>query len=246
MKDLFPLLRKVSVLSTIVSAVLFIAACTPPPKQAMAFDKPATPPAITLMAGDVLSIKFYYTPEMNDTQTVRPDGKISLQLLGDVAVAGKTTEQVRQELITAYSGHLKNPDVVVIVRSMNERRIYVCGEVTRPGAQPLPGSLTVLEAVMDAGGFITASAKPQNVVIIRRSGDTWTGKAVDLSKPLAGNAVALCELQPRDIVFVPRTSISHVDQWIDQHINKVIPSIVNSATATLFSAEFYQYINTLK
>jgi protein involved in polysaccharide export with SLBB domain len=224
-----------------------MAACTPPPpKQDVVFDKPAVPASVMLTPGDMVDVKFYYTPEMNESQTIRPDGKISLQLLGDVDVMGKTPEQVRKELIAAYSSHLKDPDVVVILRSMNERRVYVGGEVNRPGVVPIPGSLTVLEAIMDAGGFNMALAKPKNVVILRRQGDKWQGKVINLSKPLKGDEVSLCELQPRDIVYVPRTSIAKVDQWVDQHINKLIPEIVSSVGGSLIGAEIYRgiYNNT--
>jgi polysaccharide biosynthesis/export protein len=230
----------------IIAAGMLLGQCTPPPQQEAFLSKPGTPPSVTLTPGDVVDVKFYYTPEMDESQTIRPDGKISVQLLGDVDVAGKTPEQIRQELITAYSNHLKNPDVVVIVRSFNERRVYVGGEVNRPGVVPIPGSLTVLEAIMDAGGFNMASAKPQNVVILRRQGEKWQGKVVNLSKPLKGDTDSLCELGPRDIVYVPRTNITKVDQWIDQHINKIIPEIVTSAAGAFFSAEFYRELNNTK
>lgn len=214
--------------------------CTPPPKQGPYFDKPAAQTPYTLKPGDQVNLKFYFTPEMDDSQTIRPDGKISLQLLGDVDVAGKTPEQVRQELIAAYSGHLKSPDVAVIVRGMNERRVYVGGEVNRPGTIPLPGSMTVLEAIMDAGGFNMTLAKPENVVVLRRMGDKWQGKIVDLSSITEGSAVSLYELEPRDIVYVPRSNIAKIDQWVDQHINKVVPEVVNSAVGSLIGAEIYR------
>jgi protein involved in polysaccharide export with SLBB domain len=227
-------------------ALIAFSCAPPPPQEEPVFDKAAAPAAITLMPGDVVDVKFYYTPEMNETQTIRPDGKISLQLLGDVEVSGKTPEQVRQELIAVYAKHLKEPDVVVILRTMNERRVYVAGEVARPGAIALPGSLTALEAVMEAGGFLANSAKTKNVIIIRRRGDTWHGRTIDLSGPLKGGDITLAELAPRDIVYVPRTAISKVDQWVDQHINKLIPEIVNTAAGSLIGAEVYRNITNTK
>jgi len=231
-------LRGIPVLSIIVFAGLFAGACTPPPHEAF-FDKPAAIAPFTLKPGDQIDLKFYYTPELNDTQIIRPDGKISLQLLGDVDVAGKTPEQVRKELIAAYSSHLKNPDVAVVVRSVNERRVYVGGEVIRPGAIPIPGSMTVLEAIMDAGGFNLATAKPKSVVVLRRQGDKWQGTIVDLSPIDKAKPVPLYELEPRDIVYVPRTAIARIDQWVDQHINKMIPEIINSAGGSVAGAEIW-------
>jgi Periplasmic protein involved in polysaccharide export len=235
-------LRGIFALSMIVFAGLFISACTPPPRDGAFFDNPASDAPFTLKPGDQINLKFYYTPEMNDSQTIRPDGKISLQLLGDVDVAGKTPEQVRQELIAAYSSHLKNPDVAVVVRSVNERHVYVGGEVIRPGAIPIPGSMTVIEAIMDAGGFNATTARPENVVVLRRMGDKWQGKIVDLSHIVEGSAVSLYELEPRDIVYVPRTAIAKVDQWVDQHINKLIPDVINNAGGSLIGAEIYRGI----
>jgi protein involved in polysaccharide export with SLBB domain len=242
MRDRIVVLRGIFALSITVFAGLFVAACTPPPGHEAFFDKPASVAPFTLKPGDQINLKFYYTPEMNDSQTIRPDGKISLQLLGDVDVAGKTPEQLRQELTNAYSGHLKSPDVAVVVRGMNERRVYVGGEVNRPGAIILPGSMTVLEAIMDAGGFNALTARPENVVVLRRMGDKWQGKIVDLSHIVEGSAVSLYELEPRDVVYVPRSAIAKVDQWVDQHINKLIPDIINNAGGSLIGAEIYRGI----
>jgi protein involved in polysaccharide export with SLBB domain len=223
---------------------LFICNCIPRVHHAqnskMHFEKNDSPMNVELMSGDLVDVKFYYTPEINESQVIRADGKISLQLLGDIDVVGKTPEQVRVELIQAYKPHLKDPEVVVILRRINERRVYVGGEVLRPGALPIPGSLTVLEAIMEAGGFTNASAKIKNVVIIRRTGDKWKGIVVNMSKPLNGKYGAICELQPRDVVYVPRTTISKIDQWIDQHINKVIPGVLSAVGGSVISAEIYK------
>jgi protein involved in polysaccharide export with SLBB domain len=228
--------KNVRMLLLVLIALTAIQCAHPPPAPPndQFFDVPAAPPVVTLAPGDVIDVKFYYTPEMNESQMIRPDGKIALQLLGDVAVTGKTPDQLRRDLIKSYTVHLKNPEVAVIIRSMNDRRVYVGGEVNHPGMIALPGSMTVLEAIMSAGGFNMTSAKPQNVVIIRFHEGKWRGRSVDLTKTLSGEEGALAQLAPRDIVFVPRTKINSVDQWVDQYINKLIPSIVSSAGGYVF------------
>lgn len=229
------------ILSTL-SLCIINASCSAPLKQNLnqdTFITPSTPINVKIVPGDVVDVKFYYTPEINESQIVRPDGRIALQLLGDITVSGKTPDQLRTELISLYTSELKNPEVVVILRTMSERRVYVGGEVNKPGTVAIPGSITALEAIMEAGGFNNESAKLRNVVLLRLQGTTWKGTVLDLSKPLKGNASVLLELQPRDIVFVPRTKIVKINQWVDQYINKVIPSIVPS---TLGNASLGQWL----
>jgi protein involved in polysaccharide export with SLBB domain len=238
----FLIIRRCFTILSILSISILSASCSVPLKQHLnqdTFSAPSTPINVKIVPGDVVDVKFYYTPEINESQIVRPDGKISLLLLGDIIVSGKTPEQLRTELISLYTSELKNPEVVVILRTMSERRVYVGGEVNKPGTVAIPGNLTALEAIMEAGGFNNVSAKRRKVVLLRLQGTIWKGSVIDLSKPLKGNTSALCELQPRDIVYVPRTTIVEINQWVDQYINKVIPSIVPS---TLGNASLGQWL----
>jgi polysaccharide export outer membrane protein len=181
-------------------------------------------PKLILGPGDIIDFKFFYTPELNDTQTVRPDGKIVLQLVGEVMVQGKTPAELRDELVKLYMSELKRPEVAVIVRSLYERKVYVGGEVKAPGLIQIPGRLTALEAIMQAGGFDRRTAKLSNVVIIRHKDGKRYGCALDFRKVINGaEEVRPFLLEPGDIVYVPRTVIVQVNQWIDQYINRMIP-----------------------
>lgn len=196
------------------------------PTSANAVDlepRPEPVPLLTLGPGDVLDFKFFNTPELNDNQTVRPDGKVTLQLVGEVAVQGKTPEELRAELIKLYTPSLKNPEVVVIIRSLNERRVYIGGEVNKPGILPMPSRLTALEAILEAGGFKMETAKLQSVVVIRQREGKYRGTVIDLSGTLNGEEGLPLYLQPRDIVYVPETAIVKVDRWVDQYIYKLLP-----------------------
>ena len=185
--------------------------------------QPELVPKVTLGPGDVFDIKFFRTPELNETQTVRPDGRITLQLVGEVMVHGKTPDELRSELIRLYTPELKKPEVAVIVRSLHHRRVYVGGEVKAPGLIPMPGRVTALEAIMQAGGFDPKTAEISNVVIIRHKDGKRYGCALNLRKDLGGEEVQPFYLEAEDIVYVPRTTIVKVNQWIDQYINKIIP-----------------------
>jgi polysaccharide export outer membrane protein len=183
----------------------------------------STPPAVTLAAGDVVEVRFFYTPELNVTQTVRPDGKISLQLIGDVAVQGKAPAELRQDLLARYASQLKAPDVAVIVQSFYQRRVYVGGEVLRAGVVQMPGSLTALDAIMEAGGFRLPQAEVKNVIVIRYRDDHRYGYCLDLKAALRGGELRPFYLEPQDIVYVPQTRITDIGQWVDQYINSLLP-----------------------
>ena len=182
-------------------------------------------PRLTLGPGDVLDVKFFYNPELNETQTVRPDGKIVLQLIGEVDVRGKAPSEVREELVKAYTGQLRIAEVAVIVRSFINRRVYVGGDVNRPGVIEMPRQITALDAIMMAGGFDYRRAETSNVVIIRHKDGKRYGCALDFRDALKGKEFQPFYLEPEDIIYVPRTVISQVNLWIDQYINQMIPRV---------------------
>jgi protein involved in polysaccharide export with SLBB domain len=178
---------------------------------------------LSLAAGDTVEVKFYYTPELNEVQTVRPDGKIALQLVGEVPAEGLSPAALRSKLLQLYEPHLEKPEITVLVRSFYNRHIFVSGQVMRPGIIEMPGRMTVLDAIVQAGGFDMRQAEPRSVVVIRHAQEQRYGYAINLSPALDGDQSAPFYLKPQDIVYVPRTQIVKVGQWIDQHINRIIP-----------------------
>ncbi|MFH0726587.1 MAG: polysaccharide biosynthesis/export family protein [Pseudomonadota bacterium] len=180
-------------------------------------------PALTLAAGDVLDVKFFYLPELDESQIVRPDGFMTLQLIGDVSAQGKTPAQLHQELVKRYATHLKNPSLTIMVRRMHDSRAWVAGEVKRPGPVQMPGRMTVLEAVMDVGGGTRPTADMKNVLVVRQRDGRNYGCLVNLHDVLKGKEGASFFLQPRDVVYVPPTFITKADDWIDQYLNKMVP-----------------------
>jgi len=180
-------------------------------------------PPLTLSAGDVLDVKFFYLPELDESQIVRPDGFMTLQLIGDVSVQGKTPAELHRELLKRYATHLKNPSLTIMVRRMNDSRAWVAGEVKRPGPVQMPGRMTVLEAVMDVGGGTRPTADMKNVLVVRQREGRNYGCLVNLYDVLKGKEGASFFLQPRDVVYVPPTFITKVNDWVDQYVNKVVP-----------------------
>ena len=178
-----------------------------------------------LQVGDELAIKFYNNPELNEDVKVRPDGKISLQLIDDVDAAGRTPTQLDAELTKRYTGELADPNVSVIVRNtLASEQIYVNGEVGRQGAIPLVGGLTLYQAIQTAGGFLDTAQRSQ-VILIRKGPDgTPYGRAVDVRLVQAGESPQSdIPLRPLDMVFVPRSKIANVDLFVKQYIRDALP-----------------------
>jgi polysaccharide biosynthesis/export protein len=204
-----------------------LAACqaSTPALQPFPEAKPDAPARISLKSGDVVEIKFAYAPQFNESQTVRPDGKIEMQLIGEVVAEGKTPSELRDELVKVYSAQLKHPDLAVVVRSFFERRVYVGGEVKKPGPVDIPGEMTAFEAIMLAGGFNLEAADVRSVIVVRNRDGRLVGQALDFKDALAGLEALPFYLQPRDIVYVSRTCIADVDQWVQQYLWKILPPI---------------------
>jgi polysaccharide biosynthesis/export protein len=177
-----------------------------------------------IRSGDALDIKFFYHPELNEAVTVRPDGRISLQLVHEVKADGLTPEELRRTLVELYSPKISKPEIAVIPRSFNEQKVYVDGEVAKPGLVPLTRRMTALQAIAQAGG-LKDTARRNEVLLIRRGAENRpVSLLVNLEKVLDGSDPGQdITLAPADIVFIPRSAIANVNVWVDQYIRKNIP-----------------------
>jgi protein involved in polysaccharide export with SLBB domain len=180
--------------------LLSVTACAPTSKvssSAVSLQEEMAPsvPVVVLGPGDVIDVKFRFTPELDYQQTIRPDGKISLLMVDEVTVAGLTPEGLDKHLTQLYSTKLKSPEITVIVVSLEKQKIYVTGQVERPDAYDLEPGTTVIKAIAMAGGF-TALASQSKVKIVRKV----DGKEQVLEK------VSLHEkLMPEDVMVVPES-----------------------------------------
>lgn len=177
-------------------------------------------PEYVIQPGDELEVKFRVTSDLNETVVVRPDGMITLQIIGDVMAASHTAEGLRQALMTAYAQSLKNPDLVVILRKPAGNHVYVGGEVLTPGRINIPGQITALQAIILAGGFKDTADKKR--IILRR--DDGYMEELNLKKEIHNGYVGYdVPLRPSDVIFVPKSRIAKVNQFVDQYIEKVLP-----------------------
>ena len=161
-----------------------------------------TPAAFTLREGDILRISFPGSPNLNNVQPIRPDGKINLPLVGEVQAAGMTPSALQQKLMDLYAPQLTTKEVTVEVQSF-AFPVYVTGAVLRPGKISTDHPLTALEAVMEAGGPDYNRANLKNVKVIRQEGDRTKNYILDLKRVMEGKTAEPFYLKPADIIYVP-------------------------------------------
>jgi polysaccharide export outer membrane protein len=159
------------------------------------------PTQLFLSAGDVLDISFFSATNFSGLRRIGPEGTITMPILGQVQASGKTAADLEVELEALYAKELQDPELFVnIAGSANV--IYVSGSVRRPGRVTLDRPLTVLEGILEAGGF-TPEANLKKVTVIRYEGIDNTTFELNLEGIYTGEPVAPFYLKPRDVVNVP-------------------------------------------
>jgi polysaccharide biosynthesis/export protein len=150
---------------------------------------------------DVLRIDVWKEAEISRSVPVRPDGKISLPLLNDVQASGLTAMELAGNITEGLKKFINNPQVTVTVAEINSRRVYVTGEVTRPGAYPLLPNMTALQAITSASGF-TQFANPKKIYVLRSEGGKQVKHPFNYKAVLDGKQDDI-PLQPGDTIVVP-------------------------------------------
>jgi polysaccharide export outer membrane protein len=154
------------------AAALAQSTTQPPSKNAQTPAPVATPISADYVIGvdDVLVVVFWKEKDLSGEVVVRPDGKISLPMLNDVPAAGLTPEQLAKVVEKVAIKYVRDPGATVIVKAINSRKVYVVGEVGRPGTFPLANEMTVLQAIAEAGGFLEHADKGDVVVVRKEQG----------------------------------------------------------------------------
>jgi protein involved in polysaccharide export with SLBB domain len=203
---------------------------SPPPPE---FFRSHSGGTVVLAPGDVITVRFYYNPDLNRTVKIREDGRMSLDLFQGIPVAGLTPEELQKKLAGMYSREFTNPDVTVDVDSQANASVYVTGEVVMPGAKDVHGRVTVaMILAMSQMNQRTSGAK--SVFLIRPSEDgKYRVYKLDASFP-AGTGRDL-EVRPGDILFVPRKRIVQVDDFIDQYICALLPATPSANLGVIFT-----------
>jgi polysaccharide export outer membrane protein len=154
-------------------------------------------------AEDVLGILFWREPDFSGDVAVRPDGRITLPLLGDVVAAGVTPAALRDQIQSAAVKYLTEPTVTVIVRQINSRKVFITGAVSRPGEYPLTGPRTVMQLISLAGG-VTQFANTEDISILRQEQGRTRAFNFNYKDVAQGrNVQQNIQLQPGDTIVVP-------------------------------------------
>jgi polysaccharide export outer membrane protein len=214
------MLNTLSVTRTTFALVMSALVAGAAAAQTATSGSPATPPAPTgttgtnttaagatvapdyrLTIGDKLRIEVYKDPQLSQSVQIRPDGKITLPLLGDITAAGLTPTALRDQLTTSLREYITNPVVTVIVVEATTPTVFVMGEVKTPGPQPIRGQMTVLEALSMAGGFLDF-AKTSDIRVLRKGPSGTETIKFNYKKAVKGEGETVV-LRPGDIVVVP-------------------------------------------
>ncbi len=153
-----------------------------------------------MFPGDKLRIEVYKDAQLSQSLQIRPDGKITLPLVGDVAAAGQTPTQLRESLTTSLKEYMTNPVVTVIVVESTPQSVYVMGEVRTSGPIPLKGPLSIMQAIAMAGGF-SEFANKKDIKIQRQTGAAVKTLTFNYKEALDSNRAPLL-LQAGDVVVV--------------------------------------------
>ena len=168
-----------------------------------------------LQPGDVLEVQYRYSPEFNQTVTVQPDGYISLEIGGDLKVAGLTVEQTRAAILKKASTRLQDPVANIILKEFQKPYFVIAGEVALPGKIEMRERVTALQAIMLAGGMKEGARSSQVVVFRRINSDTAEVKLLNLKNiHRTADLENDLTLQPGDMVFVPRDKISKIERFM--------------------------------
>jgi polysaccharide export outer membrane protein len=162
-----------------------------------------TPPDFVIGSDDVLNIVFWRDKDMSTEVQVRPDGKISLPLLNDVQAAGLTPEALRVSIVDKAGKLIEDPSVSVVVKTINSRRIYITGQVGKPGIYPLLEKTTVLQLIAMAGG-VGDYADSKKIQIVRTENGKPVSHKFNYQDFIKGKNVSQnIELKSGDTVIVP-------------------------------------------
>lgn len=166
-------------------------------------EQPTAKTAVNLSPGDVIKLTFTGAPDLNQSQKIRADGKLSLPLIGEVTAAGKTLIEFQNELMRLYKPQLRNSDVIVTLES-GIAQVVVSGAVTKPAKLTFDRPTTVFQAIMEAGGA-SEYGTLRKVHLIRTVNGKQLTQVLDLRPALSGKATSALYVRDGDVIYVPQS-----------------------------------------
>jgi polysaccharide biosynthesis/export protein len=166
--------------------------------------QPGATTPVTLSPGDTIKLTFPATPDLNQSQKIRADGKVSLPLVGEVVASGKTLPDFQNELVRLYKPQLRNSDVLVTLES-GIAEVVVSGAVAKPGKFQFDRPTTVFQAIMEAGG-ISPFGTLKKVRLVRTLNGQQQSQVLNLTPTLAGKTTEAYYIRDGDVIYVPQTA----------------------------------------
>lgn len=172
-------------------------------------------PHYRLQPGDTLELQYHYTPDLNQTATILPDGDVNLNLVGNVKIGDLTLQEAHDLIVRKASDRLNDPDLNLILRDFQRPYVVVAGEVPKPGRIDLREDTTAMQAILLAGGFADTAQSGQVVLFRRINSDMAEVKVLHLTNL---NRTAKLEhdtqLQQGDMLLVPRNKITRISKYM--------------------------------
>lgn len=176
-----------------------------------------------IAVGDQLEIKFPYYTGYNAFLIVRPDGAISMPHVGELVVEGMSPLQLEGIIRSRYAEVMTEPDVSVVVAKASDTNVFVFGEVKLPGVYPLSGTMTVLDAIVSAGGTLNTGSDDSVILMRRRPDGQMVGSRINLEKVIEGK-VDNPYLIARDVIYVPTSFVGKMDTFVNQFFAQITPA----------------------
>ncbi len=172
-------------------------------------------PLYRLRSGDLLDVNFTFSPELNQTLSIGPDGYLRLKGAGNIHAEGLTVPELEIAIGRSYAGVLRDPEISVALKEFEKPYFLALGQVAHPGKYELRSALTLSEAMAVAGGF-TQQARHSQIILFRHvSDDVVEAHVLNLKKMLARRDLREdLPLQPGDLIFVPQSSISKIQRFM--------------------------------
>lgn len=175
----------------------------PPPGATLPADPAEVPTGYVIGAEDVLTVVFWREKDLSGDVIVRPDGRISLPLLNEFQAAGLTPDQLREQVLSAADKYLQDPNLTIVVKQINSRRVFITGMVNKSGPYSLMAPTTVVQLIAMAGGLQDYAHK-KNIVVMRVENGQSVSYRFNYEEVIEGkNLKQNIELKPGDTVIVP-------------------------------------------
>jgi polysaccharide biosynthesis/export protein len=172
-------------------------------------------PRYKLRVGDVLDVEYVYTPELNQTVTVSPDGYVSLNLIGDVKLSDLTLDEAHDTIVQKASERLNAPEVNLVLQQFQPPYVVVAGEVGKPGQIDFTGNLTAMQAILVSGGFLESAHTTQVVLFRKIDSDNAEVRVLNLKNfRKTSDLERDVQLQPGDMLYVPRNKIQDLSRFV--------------------------------